>query len=101
MDVINKELIYSIHYILIQSKCFLRMYVYLILIFPVSILQTAVTANCSDISRDVSDVKKKWRDLSSQTKKREEERKGRVNGTGGGPSIEDDLNSWEQKACFN
>lgn len=59
------------------------------------------SANCSDISRDVSDVKKKWQDLSSQTKKREEERKGRVNGTGGGPSIEDDLNSWEQKACFN
>lgn len=42
-------------------------------------------------------MKKKWQDLSSQTKKREAERRRRVNGTGGGPSIEDDLNSWEQK----
>lgn len=42
-------------------------------------------------------MKKKWQDLSSQTKKREAERRRRVGGTGGGPSIEDDLNSWEQK----
>lgn len=59
------------------------------------------SANCSNISRDVSDVKKKWQDLSSQTKKREAERRRRVGGTGGGPSIEDNLKSWEQKACFN
>lgn len=35
--------------------------------------------------------------MSSQTKKREAERRRRVGGTGGGPSIEDDLKSWEQK----
>lgn len=67
-------------------------------LFNTSINVSSVnSANCSNISRDVSDVKKKWQDLSSQTKKREAERRRRVGGTGGGPSIEDDLKSWEQK----
>lgn len=58
------------------------------------------SANCSNIRRDVRDVKKKQQDLSGQTKKREAERR-RVGGTGGGPSTEDALKSMEQKACFN
>lgn len=52
-------------------------------------------ANVSKCDRDVAEVKKKWQDLSSQTKKKEAMRIRHRQATGGGPAIEDDLKSWE------
>lgn len=49
----------------------------------------------SKCDRDVAEVKKKWQDLSSQTKKKEAMRIRHRQATGGGPAIEDDLKSWE------
>jgi hypothetical protein len=58
-------------------------------------------ANSSTVSRDVADVKKKWHDLASITKKKEADRRRELRMTGGGPgSSIADLKSWEQMACY-
>lgn len=53
-------------------------------------------ANSTGTSRDVGEVKKKWQDVSSQTKKKEAQRIRERQATGGGPSTEDDAKPWEK-----
>ncbi|XP_056002673.1 uncharacterized protein LOC130049268 [Ostrea edulis] len=60
-----------------------------------AITERVNTANVSKCDRDVAEVKKKWQDFSSQTKKKEAMRIRHRQATGGGPAIEDDLKSWE------
>lgn len=53
--------------------------------------------NTTNFTRDVSEVKKKWQDLSSAVKKKEAERRRYRGMTGGGPALPcDDMKSWEQ-----
>ncbi|XP_078331336.1 uncharacterized protein LOC144625123 [Crassostrea virginica] len=46
--------------------------------------------------RDITEVKKKWQDLSSITKKKEAERRRYQGMTGGGPALGDGVKPWEQ-----
>ncbi|XP_052722077.1 uncharacterized protein LOC128192970 [Crassostrea angulata] len=56
-----------------------------------------VNATCSSACvRTVKDVKKKWQDIQSHTKKKEANRKSELRKTGGGPSPQG-LKCWEEK----
>ena len=51
--------------------------------------------NTTNFTRDVSEVKKKWQDLSSAVKKKEAERRRYRGMTGGGLALPcDDMKSW-------
>lgn len=52
--------------------------------------------NDSRASRDTSEVKKKWQDISNLTKKKEAERIKHRRVTGGGPAMNEDIKPWEQ-----
>ncbi|XP_048729283.2 t-SNARE domain-containing protein 1-like [Ostrea edulis] len=60
-----------------------------------AITERVNAANVSKCDRDVAEVKKKWQDLSNQTKKKEAMRIRHRKATGGSPAIEDDLKSWK------
>ncbi|XP_021341239.1 uncharacterized protein LOC110442115 [Mizuhopecten yessoensis] len=53
-------------------------------------------ANSTETNRDVGDVKKKWQDISSLTKRKEAQRIRERQATGGGPSMEDDAKPWDK-----
>lgn len=56
-----------------------------------------MNATCSSACvRTVKDVKKKWQDIQSHTKKKEANRKSELRKTGGGPSPQG-LKCWEEK----
>lgn len=60
-------------------------------------LEVAERLNASSTcQRTVKDVKKKWQDLQSHTKKKEANRKSELKKTGGGPAPPE-LNCWERK----
>ena len=57
--------------------------------------------NPSEVQRTVIDVKKKWQDLQSITKKKEAARVKAVRETGGGPAPQDNSKPWEQVVCIH
>ena len=50
----------------------------------------------SGVRRECSEVKKKWMDMSSNTKKKEASRLRQLRLTGGGTGPIDELKSWEK-----
>lgn len=48
------------------------------------------------VERTVEEVKKKWADMVSLTKKKESERRKAIRQTGGGPAIEVFFKEWEK-----
>ncbi|XP_061186207.1 uncharacterized protein LOC133194220 [Saccostrea echinata] len=62
-----------------------------------AITERVNAVNDSRANRDTAEVKKKWQDLSSLTKKKEAERIKHRRVTGGGPAMSDhDVKPWEQ-----
>ncbi|XP_021376675.1 uncharacterized protein LOC110465288 [Mizuhopecten yessoensis] len=61
-----------------------------------SIAKRVNAANSTETNRDVGDVKKKWQDISSLTKRKEAQRIRERQATGGGPYMEDDAKPWEK-----
>ncbi|XP_022305017.2 uncharacterized protein LOC111112026 [Crassostrea virginica] len=62
----------------------------------IAITERINAVNDSRASRDTSEVKKKWQDISSLTKKKEAERIKHRRVTGGGPAMNEDIKPWEQ-----
>ena len=56
--------------------------------------------NTTSVQREVLEVKKKWQDVQSATKKKEAARLKLARATGGGPPAEDASKSWEQVVSF-
>lgn len=51
----------------------------------------------SFINRSVDEIKKKWADVSSITKKKESERRKKMKETGGGPLPDIYFKSWQKQ----
>ena len=53
------------------------------------------------VSRTIEEIKKKWADMQSLTKKKEAERRRSMGMTGGGPAQEYYFKDWEKVVLYN